>query len=218
MMPKHPCRPQQAPQIACHGKSTPRPPAPPDEREQVVAHDLKHHAHVAAVRAGVVKAVQQAHTGLGVVRVPISDLAEQGDLVASRLGVVRRRLDHLKGGGRGREGEKVWGTAAGGRGLAGWTGWGQPRHLFVYSGGCDAPEVYNPPRPTPCCCTPLRRPKACAPCASASTPCKGTPQPPTHPHAHHQHHTFMAACCPVALSSTIHTVEKWPHPSLCSTV
>ncbi len=38
----------------------PQQPPSPDEREQVVSKDLKHHAHVAAVRAGMLKPVHHA--------------------------------------------------------------------------------------------------------------------------------------------------------------
>lgn len=69
-----------------------------DQRQQVVAQHLEHHAHVAAVRARVLEGVEQAAAALVVVLVVRADLLQHLDLVARRLGVVLRGLLDLQRG------------------------------------------------------------------------------------------------------------------------
>ncbi len=70
-----------------------------DQAQQVLAQDLKHHAHVCAIRALVLEGVQQADDmfAAGVVWVGLDDLVEQLDLVDGCLGIVGGGPHDLEG-------------------------------------------------------------------------------------------------------------------------
>lgn len=81
----------------CHSCQTPRYTLIKHRLRQTPSYThVKHHAHMAAMRPGVVKAVQQAHAVLAILWIALADLRKQQDLIAGRLGVVLGTLLDLQ--------------------------------------------------------------------------------------------------------------------------
>jgi hypothetical protein len=70
--------------------------SPLDQGQQVVAKDLKHQAHVTAVRACVLKRINHSHAMLVIGWVAVPELAEQDDLISGCICVVLGALLHLR--------------------------------------------------------------------------------------------------------------------------
>lgn len=80
-----------------HADATVVPPL--DEPQQVLAQHLKHHAHVCAVRASVLKRIKEADDVLaaGVIGLRLDNLVQEFDFVNGRLGVMGGGPHDLEG-------------------------------------------------------------------------------------------------------------------------